>query len=567
MATGRDEQVREVTKQLFDDPDRKTCVLCITGEAGVGKTSFAQELVQEARNSKGFCEKTTVTVNAYMDDWGRVVTKLFRAMLGDLPANTNLDDLQGRVISSINHKRWLVLIDNADEVDLGTGKKIAEFIRQWLPDQPASFLITTTTQSPFGDGLAPAGCLVVELNGIEDPSAISYILGVELSELIANAKLDTALRKLRGNPQKLKYLEWMQPRDACSFMARIDELLSPDAGSIALEAKLKKIEMALTHFLALGRVRATEFDEGLLTFLWDRLGGGSTETYVTTIERLLSDGLLTGAAKLPTAEEDESQAEQDSRGRRFKMSAGDHMALEKPLRRYIGEKRILHIDYFISKYYGTMFADRQNNGRLDLSLLEKYVYHALRSGNFESAYSYVFKSEILEFSHRNGKSLELEPILLLFNHHLGDISARPDLDLPAEATFAEKATRIKVELAHVYNDLSRHDSCLNCLEDADKILSRRAGSMISHVVRRRLQREIWYLSAISSSDLGRTVDCIDYYSKIVTDAVESSEFTSFDALCLGYLGHELMLHEIGLAEDIGRKANSWPVGLAIIRLQ
>ncbi|HEX8184499.1 MAG TPA: tetratricopeptide repeat protein, partial [Blastocatellia bacterium] len=177
----------------------------------------------------------------------------------------------------------------------------------------------------------------------------------------------------------------------------------------------------------------------------------------------------------------------------------------------------------------------------------------LRSGNFDSPYSYVFEGSVLDTAHYNGLSLELKTILRHFDNGLRNPEkGKESSELNGHRV--EQAAKIAIELGRIYKDLSDHNECLNCMDKADKKLDEPSAASIDSATRRELKRRLWHYKAISLSQLGRTEDCLDYYSRVFKDGIVNEEFTWFDALSLGYYAYELKYHDIEEAEKLGEKA-------------
>lgn len=511
---------------------KATKAICITGEAGIGKTTLANEIIQRAhepRHRKRF-QGRIVSITCYLDDWDNVITNLARQIFAELPSKVTSAELAELVLTHIAKEKCLVLIDNIDRV---APESIKEFIDRWTRGDHESMLLLTSRDNPFHEEGAQ-NYKVYPLAGIPEEYVIRDLLKEELVRIIEKENLWESIGELQGNPQKLIFLSWLSLKDKKSIERCIRDLKDEEAGVHMVETVLKDAPYPMAHFLALARVRDPEFDDTLLAFLWDRLGGGSTETYIRTLKWLLGKKLLT--------------FEGGYNWQRFRLSAGVHLGLERPLVKHIGENRIPNIEYFISEYYRNLFTNSRAK-TFELHLLERYVYHALRAHNFKSAYAYVFDSDILDVAHKRGLSLELEPILGHFNKEWWERNLKEQ-----DGSLAEKGAKIKIELGRIYKDLSLHQLGLEYLDEADNILNEPVACGIDQEVKRHLKRRIWHYSAISKSQIGSTEECMDFYFMVVKDAIEHNSFTSFDALSLGYLAHELKYHDIKKAEELGRKA-------------
>jgi tetratricopeptide (TPR) repeat protein len=520
--------------------NERTKVLLITGDTGIGKTTFAYKLFMKTEETRKYRQRfeTKVAIRPYMQDWEHFITKLARAILADnFMSKANIAELESKIFEFLSKHKYLLLVDDADQVQ---PEKLEAFIRKWATNDHHSTLLLTVRSNPFGQNIVPEGCFEHKMSGLTDEPEVRQLMGEELVGLVDESDMWDAVKELGNNPQKLLFLRWRALKDKNSLKDCIQELKTDTDGSTSVESIIHRMPYPLSHFLALGRVRDPEFDESLLAFLWDRLGGGSTESYVQALELLLDEKLIS--------------IEKVGSRRIFRLSAGVHMGLSSPLRNHIGEERISHVDYFISEYYRNRFSAVRNRS-FGLQHLERYAYHALQSGNFEGAYAYVFESDILDAAHHFGLSLELEPILHNFREawlKLKDIKQRKGIT--PDAKYAEQGCRINIEVGRIYKDLSQHNKCLFFMGEANDILRKPYAASLNEELKRSLQRRIWHYMAISNSQLGRNIECLHYYLRIVQDSVERQKFTAFDALSLGYLAYELKFQNIELAERLGREA-------------
>jgi len=530
-------------------------IVCITGEMGIGKTFLATQFARslELTESASMYKKRVFLTPNFSDSWENVITRLARDLLDEFPKKFNSKELEFNIINYISeHKIWLLLNDfNNDRLI----NDIIGFIRTWAEKvHNGSKLLITLREFPFGDKKSiPGECFEYPLKGISEDKFIRRILGENLFRFIVDNGMKDELKQLGGNPMKLRHLRMGMPKDPKSedkekLQRYIREILvlreEDNAKKDVLETILKFIKsdnknFPLDHFLVLGRVRALEFDEALIDFLWDSLGCGNTQSYVQSLESLIRDGLLELVPGIK---------------RRIRLDAFSHMMLEKYCIEYFGEKRIPLIDYFISEYYRNYFSESRKES-FNLEILNHYVYHALRSGNYDSAYSYIFEGDILNTAHNSGLAVELKPILSYFyNYWYNNFIRDNDLNNERNSRLAEQWVMIQMELSRIYKDLSEHEESLRYLSEVNETLRKKMVLGIDESIRHEIQRKIWHFSGVEFSQIGETKECLNAYISAVKYASEHNSFTTLDALSLGYLSYELKFHDIELSEKVGMAA-------------
>jgi hypothetical protein len=378
-----------------------------------------------------------------------------------------------------------------------------------------------------------------KIEELQEEFAWEHILGNDLVEIITKeGKLEMIVNKLGKNPQKLLYLRWRTPKDWNEVESCINEFNSNDSDNDyrALEIALEKKPSSLSHFYALGVLKTIEFNETLFAYLWDRLGGGSTEAYINNLRDLMREKFV---LREPNIEG------------KLRITPEVHMRLNKLSQKYFGKNNKI-IYYLISQYYLKQFTDPKGS-QIDLYLLEQYVHHALTYGSlgiFESTYLYVFDGGILEKAHNEGLSAELKPTILLFNAFIDDLYS--NLSESQKKKYREPAIKIKIELGRIYADLSKYSDCTKYMDEAQKFLDMAYNEDLLENVKRDLQIKIWHFSGISTSCLGDSSNCIRYYSSIIEKI--NTKVNYLELLSLGYLAHELMYCDIKQAEVFGELA-------------
>lgn len=533
----------------------KNSIVCMTGEEGIGKTMIAEYYIKAIEmDSKLEFEKTVLFTFKLKENWENTVTRLIQELQVEFTQKSNSKELEAKIIDYISKHKILLVLDDVNNNEII--RDIVGFIEKWSEQVfNGSKLLVLLRAFPFKK--LPGKCCELPLKGISKDESIKRILGENLFQFIENNGLKDELEKLNGNPMKLGHLSRFMPGEPTSedkiklkeeLRSYIKEI---KAQKSVIETILRFIksdnkDIPLDHFLALGRLRALKFDEALIDFLWENLGCGNTQLYGRTRESLIRDVLL---EQVPGKE------------RKIRLNAFTHMMLEKYCIEYFGKKRLPLIDYFISDYYRSSFSESKNETP-DLEKLNHCVYHALRSGNYESIYSYVFEGDILNSVHNCGLAVGLKPILSHFiNYWYKNFIKDKNLDGEENLRPVEQWVMIQMEEARIYKDLSEHEKSLENLSEANNILEKTIENIEKNPeIKPRIEqleqirRKILHLQGIAYSQVGKTLECLAAYESAVKSAVDQNSFTSLDALSMGYLAYELKFHDIDMAEKVGEAA-------------
>ncbi len=543
----------------------KNAIVCMTGEMGIGKTNLAEQFIKvmDLPDFRKKFEKVVFFTAELKDNWESIVNRLIRKLQADFTQKSNSKELEAKIIEHISQYKICLVLDNVNNEEIIPD--IIGFIGKWSKQvHNGSKLLLTLRELPFNDRHPlPEKCCEFPLKGISKDESIKRILGENLFQFIENSGLKDELKKLNGNPMKLGQLRMCMPEEPeledseklKRYIKEIQVLKDEDTAkknvikTILMFIKSDNKNVPLDHFLALGRIRALKFDEALVPFLWENLGCGNTQLYGRTLESLIRDGLL---EQVPREKQ------------KIRLNAFTRMMLEKYCIEYFGKERLPLIDYFISEYYRNSFSESKKEAP-ELEELNHFVYHALRSGNYDSAYSYVFESAILNSAHNSGLAVGLKPILSHF-YNYWNINFIKDKDLDGEKNLrlVEQWVMIQMEAARIYKDLSEHEKSLGYLSEAKNSLENKIAEMDKNQtdqrVKRKLgqlkeiRRKIWHLLGVAYSQVGKTEECLNAYKTAVESAAEQKSFTSIDALSMGYLAYELKFHDIDMAEKVGEAA-------------
>ena len=537
---GRSKELFQIRKLLFEDSQNVSMnALLILGEPGVGKTSLAYAASQNYRNQTQNLKKI-IDISAYMKTWDIIIPELARDLLIDVSSKSNISELEERIINYAIENPILIQIDNLTITD----DIVINFINNWSAAKNSNLLITINQNISITE--MPNNCGIFQLEGITEEYAVFEILGEKLATLIDKCNLSSELKALKGNPQKLLYLRWRSPELCSDIIHYINELNIEEENYRKLETIRNNFEYPVEHFLALGRVRQTEIDEALIAHLWDQLGMGTTELYSRCLNQLIDEKLI---EKTPNSG--------------LRISAGVHVQLEKQIINTVGERQICNIDYFLGEYFRRRFAKKDKNIH-SLKDLESYVYHMIRSGNLDSAYSYVFERNELDLARSRGLSVEVEPILHHFYNEIERIASESnrkdsecvigdDLVKNQSENLIKKAT-VAIEMGRIYKDLSRHFDCLEAMDNAYQTLQSIPASYKHQPKITEMKIKINHFRGIAYSQIGRTVECIISYNNSIVEAIKNDYFTATEALSLGYLAYELKFHDMEASIRIAKKA-------------
>jgi len=549
---GRAKELTELKKwfvEFFNQDNNKPNVMCLSGEPGVGKRSLAHRISEEDYIKNNFNRIIKLTAyNSDWDkpadnsDWDKLVLQIARRILGNkLPPNARVSELEDEIIRSARDKKILLIIDNVDQWE----DKLLAFLKRWH-DARSSMMLLTVQGDAFNIEDKIENCTIKELNGIDEQGLIEDLIGKVVMNRIDDFGLHEKIKRFDGNPAKLLYLRWRSPKTKEEIEKCMRDLTdrSQGQGQPFIDPILKTINLPIDHFLSLGLLRSPVFDEGLLAYLWDRLDRGGTGLYTTTLRALITSRLL-------------EYEDRDNLQLRLSISVHAQLCNLAHSREKEREQRNL-VDYFIAQYFRTRFADSRR-ARFDLVALENYTYHYSRFGKVENACDYIFDAKIIDDAFNQGLSLGIEPTLKLLETGL-ITKLKPDSVGEEQLSDARVAhlkimlARVKMNLGHVYKDLSRHEEALSHLNSALKRLKEFKNGNVSYPEIWPLLSEIEHYRGIAYSQMGNTIECIESYFMSIQHANEIKSFGARDALSLGYIAYELKFHDMDKAQRVGERS-------------
>jgi len=504
----------EMLEQLIISGNAR--VLCIQGESGVGKTRLANSVVASS------IEEFTHIARVYLPPEGLLLSVddlLLSSLINQLfpvtPRGLTSAGLLDEFFNSICSQKTLCLIDNAESLPK---RWLSDFITRWLMAGGQSALIITIPTAPtpkMPDVIdIEVSYAIYTLSGLSqaDEHLIIELLGRDLASRFPKEELLAVANRVHNIPQRLLYLRWLAPRTlgALSEIA-IDLSLDPEMPDFVTQAILRS-NSPLVPFLALGRVRSVRFEEGLLASLWDRLGGGSVQGYISSRDRLLDLGILSRADGSPGT---------------IQINPAVHVHLEKYITRELAQEQLAQIEYHIGEYYKGRFLNSES--MLDANALEEFLYHSARARNIEAATRFVIARGSIERLRRDGQALGVRRVLA---------TARRELQTTIEGEAAREVIEcretlldiVDLEMAHVLSDLSEYEQALATLARAA------AGSAASgdSVEAAQFREMVAFRRGVCLGDSGELQKAVLSYLGLVEQCMLSGRVTKISVEALGY---------------------------------
>jgi hypothetical protein len=497
------EAAGDLERILNDDAVR---AVCIVGESGVGKTSLANDLVARLAGTYD------LVVTTYLPPQGLLhsaedllVSALSDKLLSVSARGLTPAALLAEIFESVRARRVLCLIDNAESLAPGW---LTAFVQRWLECDGRSLLMITAPafrEPPRRESAAALG--IYELRGLPpgDEQLILGLLGEQLCATFPREELLAVAGRLRNIPQRLLYLKWLAP----ATLQRLREIAGELAHNLELTDLVRQIRMRsngpIVPFLALGRVRAVRFEEGLLAALWSRLGGESVEAYIRSRDSLVALGVLSRAVDAPGS---------------FHLNPAVHVQLEKYVSRELAPEQLAQIEYHIGEYYKGRFLESRPT--TDAEAVNEFIYHSARARNVDAAARFLIAGGWLERLRREGQALAVRRILATTGQELDDA--------PDDAGGRSLTSALSLEQAHVSCDLSDYEQALAALNRAELGVDAFAeGGAATH-----FQELISYRRGICLGDSGRLRESAASYLGVVQESLATGRLSPIAVESLGY---------------------------------
>ena len=502
-------------------------VLCIQGESGVGKTRLANAITADISHNFLYNARVYLPPEGLLQTVeDLLLSSLLNQLLPVTPRGLPSESLLDELFEFISSHKSFCLIDNAESLPQ---EWLRHFIARWLQADGESVLIVTIPTAPRPDipqqAVSAESYAVYTLSGLSpaDEQLILELLGHDLVSRFSRSELLAVASQVRNIPQKLLYLRWLDPatRQALSEVAR-DLSHNTYLTDIVSQAILQS-NTIIVPFLALGRVRSVRFEEDLLASLWDRLGGGSVQTYVTARDRLLDLGILSQARDSPGV---------------LQVNPAVHVHLEKYVSRELAPEQLAQIEYHIGEYYKGRFLN--DASVLNANSVEEFIYHSARARNIEAATRFVLAGGWLEKLRRSGQALGARRVLAVACTELQAVIAG-DISREVAQSCETLLDIIDLETSHVLSDLSEYEQALSLLS---RVAAGKTASVKTDEAA-RFREIIAFRRGICLGDSGELQGAVLSYLGLVENCLLSGKLTGtavealgYAAMILGYLQEE-----------------------------
>lgn len=494
--------------------------MVVRGPRGVGKTTLASEAYRDFHELEMTMDFVASTIG-HERQLASILIDFLHAIGGHPAGLTTPAAIVNELTTAAEalDGPGLYYIDNLEPA-IFYSDEFGEVCRAWLAaSHEVCLMVTVRSDPPHQPSPLAAESDILELNldGLTDQRAQLSLLGEELRRVHPERDLLGIAKALEGNPQLLLGLRWSKsdPNDYVTSVMRDDRIWETQSSFATWLSHSGLDDLCL----AIGLMRAIEYDAALLEWLWPRVQGSAEGApYDNAIAVLLREQVLSPAVRPDTLRvhpwvHRDLALLAESRPRRWAQRVHDAAA-----------------DYFSVALNAS-----------EVGAASEYAYHALRAGRSREVWGRLVDDDLIEGWRRSGRSVQAAGII----DELWDEVERRRTDFSG----IERA-ELLVKRAHVASDMGQPRVCIGFLESALREL---AGSDDEEMA---LHRAVWTQLAISHANLGEIESCIQYYSRVI-DA-DRAVADSRTALAMGYLAYEYC--------DVGKitEAETW-IDLALAK--
>ncbi len=501
---GRTNELRELHHILVEG---HAPVLIVAGPSGIGKTVIADTFASNVRLGTDAFQRVWFH-SLYRVSWTSVLADI-RRQLEWAPRNATVEEIETRIIDSCQSTPTLVVLDNADADNVN---ELAEFVARWQA-QPLASSLLITAQTPVAAQL-PDSLPTLALEGIQSDAAILDLCG-DLADKFPERTVLEVGRLVEGNPQRLLFLSWIQP-DLEEELKEYAANLQQAENNFVIEEFIENTHVPALFFIALGIHRSFIVSDKLLAFLWDNLGSGAADAYVRVRENLIQKRIIVPIGEYV-----------------FRLHETVHVQLEKALIHRVGLAGVPYFHRFFAEFY-----EKALSQEITTTNLTHFIYHSLSAKDYTLALRTSVQGPAAQ-------ALATRGAAVLVRQELEKLDTRECLE---DASPLDEV-RLCLRLGGMCNDLSDHEATLAYMDRSTRLLrdvGREKGA---------LERQVWYYSAVSYSNIGQSDRCLQEYFKIVDSCTEWED--DLACLSLAYLAHDLKYRDLAMALELGELTIDW----------
>jgi tetratricopeptide (TPR) repeat protein len=175
LFTGRDMEIDELEKMLFDS--EHTTKIAVTGLGGVGKTQIVLELLYRTKEKYTDCSVIWISaINMESLHRGYIDTAQQLGIPGSENEKADIKRLVKEYLSKATTGRWLLVLDNADDIDMWTTTPRSELnadlkyqlLMDYLPKGKHISIVFTTRNRKLGIKFAGRNIMEIREMGEEE---------------------------------------------------------------------------------------------------------------------------------------------------------------------------------------------------------------------------------------------------------------------------------------------------------------------------------------------------------------------------------------------------------------
>jgi tetratricopeptide (TPR) repeat protein len=188
---GRRDELQELRQKLLLDKECQKIVL--VGLGGIGKTQIALEFAQSIK--KEVAEYSVFWMSAAsLESFEQACTEIARLLRIAVGDKEDVKELVRQYLSDQTAGKWLLVVDNADDLQVLFGTESSKGVANFLPENDDGVIVFTSRRQEVAESLV--GNDVIEVGKMSEDEAVTFLnnsLRKELVDIRATKRLVTEL--------------------------------------------------------------------------------------------------------------------------------------------------------------------------------------------------------------------------------------------------------------------------------------------------------------------------------------------------------------------------------------